>query len=214
MTSSVDVMSRLPNFSLAKQPPDPWCFKAGVLSGFEDRSARQSADLRGKQMRFTWRVRGYTKVVQTQQEHEEPLRRSLAPNGVSAGSALRVEGPLTVESLSRIRQAIVGRAAAWRLDDSIVETVQTVSSELAANIIAHAGGEGMMILTCRPGALYCQAVDHGPGMRLPFLAGWQAPDIGDPAAARGLWTVRMLSARVQIDSSILGTTVTAALVWK
>jgi hypothetical protein len=51
-------------------------------------------------------------------------------------------------------------------------------------------------------------------MQLPFLAGWQAPAIGDPEAPRGLWTVRMLSARLQIDSSVLGTTATAVIIWR
>lgn len=129
-------------------------------------------------------------------------------------STLRVEGPLTVRSLSRIRRAITGQAGTWRLNEPMVDAVQTVSSELAANIIVHAHGDGRLIFTQRPGAFYCQAIDRGPGMPLPFLAGWQAPASGDPAAARGLWMVRMLSARVQIDSSILGTTVTAVLVWR
>lgn len=117
-----------------------------------------------------------------------------------------------MKSLSRIRHAIADRAASWRLDAPIVEAVQTVSSELAANIIAHACGDGRLVLTRVPGGLYCQAIDRGPGMPLPFLAGWHAPAIGDPAAARGLWTVRTLSARMQIDSSALGTTVTAVII--
>jgi anti-sigma regulatory factor (Ser/Thr protein kinase) len=133
---------------------------------------------------------------------------------IADASTIRVEGPLTVDSLSRIRHAIAGYATTWRLDDPIVEIVQTVSSELAANIIAHADGEGRLILTRRPGGLYCQAIDHGPGIPLPFWAGWQAPEIGDPDAPRGLWTVRTLSNRMQIDSSNLGTTVTAVLIWK
>ena len=127
---------------------------------------------------------------------------------------IRADGPLTVASLSRIRHTIADHAATWRLDDLVVETVQTVSSELAANIILHAHGDGRLILTRRPGGLYCQAIDHGPGIALPFWAGWQAPEIGDPDAPRGLWTVRTLSARMQIDSSILGTTVTAVIIWR
>lgn len=130
------------------------------------------------------------------------------------GCTLRVDGPLGVKSLSRIRHAIADQAAQWHLAEPVVETVQTVVSELAANIVVHAGGDGSLILTHRPGVLYCQAVDHGPGMPLPALAGWRVPESGDPAAARGLWTVRMLSTRMHIDSSSLGTTVTTVLAWK
>jgi anti-sigma regulatory factor (Ser/Thr protein kinase) len=153
-------------------------------------------------------------MVQPQREQGQRPRRLFAVNGDSAEPLLRVDGPLTVKALSRIRQSIVGWAAAWHLDELVVETVQTISSELAANIIVHARGEGRLVLTCRPGMLYCQAIDRGPGMPRPFLAGWHVPDIGDPAAARGLWTVRMLSARMQIDSSVMGTTVTAVLLWR
>ena len=119
-----------------------------------------------------------------------------------------------MSSLSRIRQTIAAQAAAWHVEEPIVDAIQAVSSELAANMIVHAHGDGRLIVTHRLGAVYCQAVDRGPGMPLPFLAGWQAPAIGDPAAARGLWMVRMLSTRMQIDSSVMGTTVTVALVWK
>lgn len=141
-------------------------------------------------------------------------RATPAPSASSHACILRIDGPFTVSSLSRIRQAIAAQAATWHLDEPTVETLQAVSGELAANMIVHAHGDGSLILTHRPGAVYCQAIDRGPGMPLPFLAGWQAPEIGDPAAARGLWVVRMLSTRTQIDSSVMGTTVTAALVWR
>lgn len=154
---------------------------------------------------------GYAIPVRAQREQLKGPVGNPAPAGEGR---LRFDGPLTVESLSRIRHAIADRAVSWRLDDLIVETVQSVSGELAANIIAHAEGDGGLILTRKQGGLYCQAIDHGPGMTLPFLAGWQVPAIGDPAAARGLWTVRMLSARLQIDSSVLGTTVTAVIIFR
>jgi anti-sigma regulatory factor (Ser/Thr protein kinase) len=151
---------------------------------------------------------------------DERPRGYLPPAAVSGAfaavraNALRVEGPFTVRSLSGIRQAIADQATYWCLSGVVVEVVQTISSELAANIVAHAEGDGRLVLSYRPGVLHCQAIDRGPGMPLPFLAGWQPPDTADPAAARGLWTVRMLSARMQIDSSALGTTVTTVLVRK
>lgn len=151
--------------------------------------------------------------MRAQRELGERLERNPSLTA-GAGCALQVDGPLAERSLSRIRHAIARQAAHWHLADEIVETVQTVVCELAANIVAHADGDGMLILTHRQGTLYCQAVDRGPGMPLPFLGGWQVPEAGDPAAARGLWTVRMLSTRLYIDSSNLGTTVTAVLVWK
>ena len=121
---------------------------------------------------------------------------------------------MTVSGLSWIRHTIAARAVVWHLEEPVIEAIQAIIGELAANIVVHAFGDGGLILTHRPGAVYCQAVDHGPGMTLPFLAGWQAPEIGDPAAPRGLWLVRMLSTRMQVDSSTTGTTVTVALVWK
>lgn len=137
-----------------------------------------------------------------------------APAAACDAGAIRVDGPLKVDGLSRIRQAIADQAATWGLDEHVVHAVQMVSSELATNIIVHAHGNGGLVITYRAGMIYCQAVDQGPGMTLPFLAGWNAPASGDPTAARGLWMVRMLSARLQIDSSILGTTVTAVLIGK
>lgn len=127
---------------------------------------------------------------------------------------VRVDGPLTVEGLGRIRQAIADRTATWDLDEHAGYTLQVICSELTSNIIKHAGGDGRLVLTYRTGSLYCQAIDRGPGMARPFLAGWSPPDWGDPAAARGLWMVRMLSVRMQIDSSVLGTTVTALVAGK
>lgn len=152
--------------------------------------------------------------MRAQREDTKWPGRGPAPSVFVDTSTFRFDGPLTAGSLSLIRQAIAELAEIWRLDDRMVEIVQTVSSELAANIIAHACGDGRLVLTRKPGGLYCQAIDRGPGLPLPFLAGWQAPAIGDPEAARGLWTVRLLSSRVQIDSSVLGTTVTAVLIWR
>jgi anti-sigma regulatory factor (Ser/Thr protein kinase) len=127
------------------------------------------------------------------------------------GGPLLIFGPFDSSGLGRVRRMINERSAVWSLTDDTRHHLETIACELVGNIIRHAGGAGRLRISARSGFVYCQAVDRGPGLARPYQAGWGAPPSGDPSAARGLWLVRLLSARLHIDSSPLGTTITAAI---
>jgi anti-sigma regulatory factor (Ser/Thr protein kinase) len=122
---------------------------------------------------------------------------------------LLITGPFQNQDLHEIREAVRERADIWKLHAVTARTLNVVVTELVTNVILHCGGEGRLRLTTHGDRLYCQVVDYGPGIARPHTAGWRPPSIADPVSSRGLWIVRMLCDHLLIDSSHIGTTVTA-----
>ena len=124
-------------------------------------------------------------------------------------AALLVTGPFSNKDLHRIREIIHLHAGTWSLHPVAARTLNVVVTELITNVILHGGGEGRLRLSVHDDSLYCQVTDYGPGIARPHTAGWRPPSTADPVSSRGLWIVRMLCDHLLIDSSHIGTTVTA-----
>lgn len=124
-------------------------------------------------------------------------------------TTLLISGPFKNKDLHQIRELVSRQAEAWNLHPVATRTLNVVITELLTNVILHGGSEGRLRLTVRTDSLYCQVTDHGPGIARPHTAGWRPPSTADPFSSRGLWIVRMLSDHLTIDSSHIGTTVTA-----
>jgi len=123
---------------------------------------------------------------------------------------LVVAGVFARDGLTALRARLAEQAQEWNLSPRVTTVLALVATELVANVIVHAGGEGRVRVSLRDGRLFCQVSDHGGGMPNPYRAGWAPPNATDPHG-RGLWVVRVFSDRLTIDSSPLGTTVTAVI---
>lgn len=123
--------------------------------------------------------------------------------------SLLITGPFDNKDLHPIREVVRARAAEWNLHPVAARTLNVVVTELVTNVILHGGGEGRLRLSVHDDSLYCQVADYGPGIARAHTAGWRPPSTADPVSSRGLWIVRMLCDHLVIDSSHIGTTVTA-----
>ncbi|GIF94969.1 hypothetical protein Cci01nite_00630 [Catellatospora citrea] len=145
-------------------------------------------------------------------EHEEAAGHDVptGPTPMTPHDQVLVEGPFTRVDLRRIRRRIHELGESWRLPESIGWALELVTTELVVNVVMHAEGQGRLRLSRYPGWVFCQVSDVGPGVSRPYTAGWQPPS-GTQTSGRGLWIARCFSDRLTIDSSALGTTVTAKL---
>ncbi len=125
---------------------------------------------------------------------------------------LLVPGPFVSGDLDHVRYQVSSHATTWKLPDHACFVLALIADELITNVIVHGGGAGRLRLLRRGRRVYCQVSDFGPGLVHPHRAGWQPPSVSDPWGGRGLWTVRMFCERLTIDSSQIGTTITASLI--
>jgi anti-sigma regulatory factor (Ser/Thr protein kinase) len=124
---------------------------------------------------------------------------------------LLITGPFANKDLHELRAIAKLQATDWNLHPVAARTLNVVITELVTNVILHGGGEGRLRLSVQVESLYCQVADYGAGIARPHTAGWRPPSIADPLSSRGLWIVRMLCDHLTIDSSHIGTTVTARI---
>jgi anti-sigma regulatory factor (Ser/Thr protein kinase) len=119
------------------------------------------------------------------------------------GLDLRFDG----ESLYALRAAVAAHAADLGAAPDLVAHLVIIASELASNVVRHGGGAGRLRLSREDGSLRCVVDDRGPGIAEPGVVGTSTPP---PYAVggRGLWIVRRLAPRTDIESSDRGTTVT------
>jgi anti-sigma regulatory factor (Ser/Thr protein kinase) len=135
----------------------------------------------------------------------DPYDRSLVE-----ARRLRIDGPFTSADLEPIRRRLDEQCREWGVPTRLRPVLALVASEFAANIVVHCDGEGWLQVALYRGRLVCQAFDRGPGIQRSYRAGWRPPS---PSASggRGLWLVRVFADRLAVDSSPLGTTVTAVI---
>lgn len=123
---------------------------------------------------------------------------------------LRIDGPFTSADLESIRRQLDTECAAWGVPPRVRSVLALVATELVANIVVHCDGEGRLQVALYRGRLVCQAFDRGPGIPRSHRAGWRPPSPSAPGG-RGLWLARVFADRFAVDSSPLGTTVTAVI---
>ncbi|MBV2364931.1 anti-sigma factor RsbA family regulatory protein [Streptomonospora nanhaiensis] len=76
-------------------------------------------------------------------------------------------------------------------------------NELAANVVEHGGGSGVVALWRRPGWVVCDVLDHGGELRDP-LSGYHPADPYSPRGY-GLWITRQLCDFMEIRATAQGT---------
>jgi anti-sigma regulatory factor (Ser/Thr protein kinase) len=110
--------------------------------------------------------------------------------------------------LYALRAAVAAHAADFGTPERRVEDLVVIANELASNAVRHGGGGGRLLLWRNATAVHCRVSDGGPGMAEPDTMGTRR---AAPAATggRGLWIVRRLCDRLDVDTGPSGTTVTA-----
>ena len=112
-------------------------------------------------------------------------------------------------TLSAVRPAVLGRAAAAGLGAARSADLALAVTEAVTNSVRHGGGRGALRLWEQDGALVCEVRDSGR-IEDP-LAGRRMPS-ADGEGGRGLWLVNQLSDLVQLRSTPSGTAV-RVLTW-
>lgn len=108
------------------------------------------------------------------------------------------------EDLGHVRQLVTARARAAGLDRERAAELQLAVSEVAANVLVHTDGPGVLRVWHDRAAVVCEVRDRG---RLAdLLAGRREPATDSPGG-RGLLIANHLCDLVQIDPDPAGTTV-------
>ncbi len=128
-------------------------------------------------------------------------------NGTSGARPVGLDLRFDGADLYALRAAVAAHAADLGAPPELVAHLVIIASELASNAVRHGGGTGRLRLSREDSGLCCVVDDSGPGMAEPSVAGRSAPS---PLAhgGRGLWIVRRLASRTDIESTERGTTVT------
>ncbi len=115
-----------------------------------------------------------------------------------------------ISALASIRALVekVGTRAGLS-EDGVVRLVLSVH-ELATNVIRHGYGVGRMTIWPTGSGVTCRVSDNGPGMSEMSEPSLDAPE-PDAFSGRGLWLIRRMTDRMEIETSRYGTTVTIAV---
>ena len=128
----------------------------------------------------------------------------------SRGPVLIAERRFHAEDLHDLRVLVSTQAARAGATAGQVAGLVVVANELATNAVMHGGGWGRLRLWRGTENLVCEVVDSGPGLGDPMFAGAARPST-QAASGRGLWLVRNIADRVEIDSGSGGTAVAARM---
>jgi anti-sigma regulatory factor (Ser/Thr protein kinase) len=112
--------------------------------------------------------------------------------------------------LFSLRAAVSAHASDLGLAADQVGDIVMIAHELASNVIRHGGTSGRLRLWRSNDSVLCQVSDTGPGLADPSAAG-RAPAPLSALDGRGLWIVRQLSDRLDIDSGPDGATLTVTI---
>jgi anti-sigma regulatory factor (Ser/Thr protein kinase) len=108
------------------------------------------------------------------------------------------------EDQSGLRLFVAEQARRAGLGGQRVRDLVIAVGELAGNTLVHTSGPGTLALWAAGDEVICQIQDGG-WISDP-LAGTTCPDPAAPGGGRGLWIVRQLCDRVEMDSGPSGTT--------
>lgn len=140
-----------------------------------------------------------------------PERRANRTGGPTppAPEAVAVDRRFDADGLYTLRAEVAAHASHLGANRAQVQNLLIVASELATNAVRHGGGSGHLRLWLAERTLVCQVSDRGSGLANPTV-GSTPPDTM-AHGGRGLWICRQLSTQVEIETSSMGTTVTASL---
>jgi anti-sigma regulatory factor (Ser/Thr protein kinase) len=144
---------------------------------------------------------------------DAPLMQPSRP-GSDADGKVVLDREIRAATLSALRDAVLGCAAAAGLSRDRSIDVMLAAHELAANVIRHGSGRGRLLLRVTARALSCQVSDARPTAR-PGLDAQREADRTAAAAwpvehGHGLWLVRKTADRVQVAAGPAGSVVSIA----
>ncbi|QFR02515.1 ATP-binding protein [Streptomyces phaeolivaceus] len=108
----------------------------------------------------------------------------------------------TGENLPQVRAQVEDTAAAAGLGGVRLGEFTLAVSEIAANAVEHAGGQGRLELRRLPHELECRITDNGPGFTptIPDLL----PGLTDTCPGRGLWLAHLVTDRLTVTTDLRG----------
>ncbi|MDX3641813.1 ATP-binding protein [Streptomyces sp. MB09-02B] len=108
----------------------------------------------------------------------------------------------TGENLPQVRAQVEDTAAAAGLGGVRLGEFTLAVSEIAANAVEHAGGQGRLELRLLPHELECRITDDGPGFTpaIPELL----PGLTDTCPGRGLWLADLVTDRLTVTTDVTG----------
>lgn len=101
------------------------------------------------------------------------------------------------DDLRRTRQAVARTARAFGWDESRIDEMLVVVSEIAVNSVVHGRDDRRVHLWADDRTLTCEVLDHGDGLADPLVP--YRPPAGDPTGSRGLWLANQLSDWLAVD---------------
>lgn len=147
-------------------------------------------------------------------ESEGRARAVGGPGGADPGTApetLLLKRHFTGENLPQVRAFVEDAAAAAGLCGVRLGEFTLAVSEIAANAVEHAGGQGHLELRRLPHELECRITDNGPGFipAIPELL----PGLTGNCPGRGLWLAHLVTDRLTVttDPTGAGAEVTLAM---
>jgi anti-sigma regulatory factor (Ser/Thr protein kinase) len=136
--------------------------------------------------------------------------------GSDADGKVVLDREIRAATLSPLREAVLGCAAAAGLSRDRSLDVMLAVHELAANVIRHGSGRGRLLLRVTARALSCQVSDARATARPGLDAQREADGTASATAAwpvdhgHGLWLVRKTADRVQVAAGPAGSVVSIA----
>ncbi|WP_234379730.1 ATP-binding protein [Streptomyces caniscabiei] len=108
----------------------------------------------------------------------------------------------TGENLPQVRAQVEDTAAAAGLGGVRLGEFTLAVSEIAANAVEHAGGQGRLELRLLPHELECRITDNGPGFTpaIPELL----PGLTGTCPGRGLWLAHLVTDRLTVTTAMTG----------
>ncbi|MDT0572540.1 ATP-binding protein [Streptomyces sp. DSM 3412] len=108
----------------------------------------------------------------------------------------------TAENLPLVRAQVEDTAAAAGLGGVRLGEFTLAVSEIAANAVEHAGGQGRLELRLLPHELECRITDDGPGFTpaIPELL----PGLTGTCPGRGLWLAHLVTDRLTVTTDTVG----------
>jgi len=133
-----------------------------------------------------------------------------ARTGPIAPTDVPLDQPFDSNDLFALRAAVAAHASDLGLSPDQVADVVMIAHELASNVVRHGGTTGRLRLWRANNSVLCQVSDTGPGLPEPASVGIERAPLS-ALDGRGLWIVRQLSDRLDIDSGPQGATLTATI---
>ena len=112
--------------------------------------------------------------------------------------------------IPRLRVLVEGYAAVSGLPEPRRGDFVVAMDAVAGNVVQHAGGHGVLVLTRTAKELECRVSDRGPGFTEDVIPDLD-PGLNGACQGRGLWLTRLITDRLTVTRDPEGSTVSFAM---